>query len=176
MRRRLVSAVVLSCTILPAAAIGQGRPGAPGGMAVQSLAADASFVLNAADHDARRVEAARVAATRASDAQVKAFAERMVRDHNRASTELMTLARARSIPVKSDPAVATLAANTFAGLSGARFDMAYIGQAVKDHEATVALFEDESRSGKDAELKAWAARTLPMLREHLRVARDLAKP
>ena len=54
--------------------------------------------------------------------------------------------------------------------------MAYIGQAVKDHEATVALFEGESRSGKDAELKAWAARTLPMLREHLRVARDLAKP
>lgn len=180
MRRRLVhAAVVLSCTVLPAAVLGQGRPGAPrtpgapGGMAVQVMAPDAAFVLRAADHDARKVEAARLAGTRALDAQVKAFAGRMVIDHTRTSAELMTFARARSIPVRSDPGVAKLVANTFAALDGARFDVAYASQAVKDHEATVALFEEESRTGQDAELKAWASRTLPTLRDHLRLARDL---
>lgn len=180
MRRRLAyAAVVLSWMILPASVLGQGRPGAPrtpaapGGMAVGVMAPDAAFVLRAADHDARRVEAARLAGTRALDAQVKAFAGRMVIDHTRTSAELTTFARARSILLKSDPGVAQLVANAFAGMAGARFDVAYMSLAVKDHEATVALFEGETRTGEDAELKAWATRTLPTLREHLRLAREL---
>jgi putative membrane protein len=142
-------------------------------MAVQVMAPDAAFVLRVADHDARRMEAARLAGTRALDPQVKAFAGRMVTDHTRTSAELMTFARARSIIVKSDPGVAQLVANTFAGMAGARFDVAYASLAVTDHEASIALFEEESRGGRDAELKAWASRTLPTLREHLRLAREL---
>ncbi len=180
MRRRLVlAAVMLSGMLLPATVLGQGTPGAPrapgapGGMAVQVMAPDAAFVLRVADHDARRMAAARLAGTRALDVQVRAFAGRMVTDHTRTSAELMTFARARNIIVKSDPGVAQLVANTFAGMAGASFDVAYASLAVTDHEASVALFEEESRGGKDAELKAWASRTLPTLREHLRLAREL---
>jgi putative membrane protein len=45
---------------------------------------------------------------------------------------------------------------------------------VKDHDSAVALFEKESRSGSDPELKAWAGKTLPVLREHQKQARDLS--
>lgn len=180
MRRRLAqAAVIVSGMLLPAAVFGQGTPGtprtpgAPGGMAVQVMAPDAAFVLRVADHDARRLEAARLAGARGLDARVRAFAARMVMDHTRIGAELMIFARARSIVVKPDPGVAKLVADTFAGMAGARFDTAYVGLAVRDHEASVALFEEESRVGSDAELKAWAARTLPTLREHLRLARDL---
>lgn len=180
MRRRLAqAAVIVSGMLLPAAVFGQGTPGtprtpgAPGGMAVQVMAPDAAFVLRVADHDARRLEAARLAGARGLDARVRAFAARMVMDHTRIGAELMIFARTRSIVVKPDPGVAKLVADTFAGMAGARFDTAYVGLAVRDHEASVALFEDESRGGSDAELKAWAARTLPTLREHLRLARDL---
>jgi putative membrane protein len=58
-------------------------------------------------------------------------------------------------------------------LSGAEFDRKYMDQMVKDHEKTVSLFERESTKGSDAEVKAWAAKTLPALREHLRMARDI---
>lgn len=68
--------------------------------------------------------------------------------------------------------MAKLVANTFAGMVGARFDTAYASVAVRDHEASGALFEGESRGGSDAGLKAWAARTLPTLREHLRLAQE----
>jgi len=58
-------------------------------------------------------------------------------------------------------------------LSGAEFDRKYMEAMVKDHEKDVAAFERESTSGSDADLKAWAAKTLPTLREHLQMARDI---
>jgi putative membrane protein len=44
---------------------------------------------------------------------------------------------------------------------------------VKDHEKAVKLFSKESSSGKDAELKAFATKTLPTLQHHLEMARQL---
>jgi putative membrane protein len=45
---------------------------------------------------------------------------------------------------------------------------------VKDHEKAVALFSKEAGSGKDAETKDWASKTLPTLQQHLAKAREVA--
>jgi len=60
------------------------------------------------------------------------------------------------------------------GLSGAEFDRAYMKQMVKDHSDAVSLFQREASRGNDAELKAWAAKTLPALQDHLRMAREIS--
>jgi putative membrane protein len=44
-----------------------------------------------------------------------------------------------------------------------------------DHRKDVAEFRAEASSGKDLEVKAWAAKTLPTLEEHLRLAQDASK-
>jgi len=44
---------------------------------------------------------------------------------------------------------------------------------VKDHDADVAAFQREAKSGKDADVKAWAAKTLPTLQEHQKQAKDI---
>lgn len=59
-------------------------------------------------------------------------------------------------------------------LSGAEFDREYLKMDLNDHKKTVDLFEKQARSGRDAELKAFAEKTLPTLREHHQMARDLA--
>ena len=58
-------------------------------------------------------------------------------------------------------------------LSGADFDREYMDMMVKDHTKDVKEFEDASTKAKDADIKAWAAKTLPTLREHLQMARDV---
>lgn len=58
-------------------------------------------------------------------------------------------------------------------LSGADFDREYMSLMVKDHTKDVKEFEDASTKAKDADLKAWASKTLPTLREHLQMARDI---
>ena len=55
----------------------------------------------------------------------------------------------------------------------AAFDAAFVAAMVASREAAVALFEAESRDGRDAEIKEWAARQLPALREQLVAARAL---
>ena len=59
-------------------------------------------------------------------------------------------------------------------LSGAEFDQAFMQQMVKDHTEAVTLFENQATNGKDAEVKAWAAKTLPTLKEHLQLAQEIS--
>jgi putative membrane protein len=58
--------------------------------------------------------------------------------------------------------------------SAKSFDQAYANNQVKAHEATIALFEEEAANGKDADLKKFAADTLPKLKHHLDEAKKLA--
>lgn len=60
-------------------------------------------------------------------------------------------------------------------MSGTDFDRAYMASQVRAHRDAVALFQKESKSGKDAELKSFAATTLPALQEHLKMATELSK-
>jgi len=54
--------------------------------------------------------------------------------------------------------------------SGAEFDRVYMEHMVTDHKKTVAMFKAEAGSGKDAQFKAFAAKTLPTLEDHLKMA------
>jgi putative membrane protein len=46
---------------------------------------------------------------------------------------------------------------------------------VKDHEDDVKAFETQSKEGTDADVKSFAAKTLPTLQEHLQMARNAAQ-
>jgi putative membrane protein len=63
--------------------------------------------------------------------------------------------------------------NKLSGLSGDAFDREYINMMVKDHEKDVKEFEKASTKAKDPDVRAFAAKTLPTLREHLQQVRDI---
>jgi putative membrane protein len=58
--------------------------------------------------------------------------------------------------------------------TGTDFDKAYIEDMVKDHKSDIAAFEKEVNSGSDSEAKAVAQKALPIIREHLRMAQQIA--
>ena len=57
--------------------------------------------------------------------------------------------------------------------TGATFDRGFIEAQVKAHQDAIALFETQVNGGGDAELKAFAQKQLPGLRNHLKQAQDL---
>ena len=135
---------------------------------------DEQFVAKAASGGSTEVEAGKLALRNSQTNEVKTFAQRMVDDHSRANQQLLTLAGKKQIrvPKTIDPKHQA-ALDRLGRLNGSDFDKAYAEQMVKDHKETIELFEAESRDGKDVELKAFALQTLPILKSHQKMARDL---
>ena len=135
---------------------------------------DREFVNKAATGGLAEVELGRLAAQRAARPSVRSFGERMVTDHGRGNAELATLARSKGIevPTALEPSQQAVR-DRLSSLSGNDFDRDYMSEMVRDHTEDVALFERAAETSTDPDLKAWATRSLPMLRAHLALARQV---
>ena len=129
-------------------------------------AGDQAFAVTAARR-AGRSRAGQAGGRACSKCDVKAFGQRMIDDHGKANKELGAILERQGItPPTELKGTEKATYDRLARLSGAAFDKAYISDMVKDHEQDVKEFERESTSGKDADLKAFATKTLPTLRTH----------
>jgi putative membrane protein len=137
--------------------------------------ADHPFAREAAMGGMAEVDLGNLAKEKASNADVKQFAARMVTDHSKANEELKQWAQRKKVtlPAATD-AKHKATHDRLAKLSGDAFEKAYMSDMLTDHQHDVAAFKREAESGKDAELKAWAAKTLPTLEDHLKIAQDTA--
>ena len=144
------------------------------GAAGAHTAQDVRFVMNASAAGQTEVLASRLAQTQAQSAKVKAFAETMIRDHGKANSELKTIAQKDGYTLSSTPTQEQQSnLDKLRSLHGKDFDSAFAAMMVKDHRDAVALFQAESTSGNDADLKSFATRTLTTLQHHLALANAL---
>lgn len=135
-----------------------------------------AFMRKAAQANLAEVELGKLGADRGQDAGVKQYGQHMVDDHGKAAKELEELAQQEGATLPTYVAPAHKAAKErLEKLSGEAFDRAFAAQMVKDHQAAVALFRTQARTGKDPEVKAWAAKMLPNLEEHLKQAQALSR-
>ena len=129
---------------------------------------DAKFAVDAANGGMGEVALSKLAQGKASNAKVKEFADMMIADHSKANDELMALAKTKNITLPD--AVGDdnkMKSEELAKKAGKEFDKAYVDVMLTDHKKTVSLFEDASKNAKDADIKAFAAKTLPTLKAHL---------
>lgn len=148
----------------------------PTAFAADLEARDKTFVEKAAAGGLAEVELGQLAADKATNADLKAFAQMMVTDHSKANAELKELASKKGVtlPTKLEEKYVKLR-EKMSGLSGAEFDRNYASEMVDDHEEDVKMFEEEAEKGSDSEIKAFAAQTLPVLRGHLAKIREIQK-
>lgn len=132
---------------------------------------DRKFVEAAAQGGLAEVAMGEMAQKRGTHAQVKAFGVRMVNDHTKANGELKRVASTKGValPTRLDKEQQEHA-DALGKLSGADFDRAYMEHMVDDHKKDVSNFETAAKSAKDADVKSFAARTLPTLKTHLELA------
>jgi putative membrane protein len=129
---------------------------------------DDSFLMKAAQGGMAEVELGKLAAEKSTNAEVKKFAQMMVEDHSNANTELKALATKKGVTLPTDVGSEHKATmEKLKALSGAEFDKAYVAAMVEDHKKDVAEFEKQSTGATDADVKAFATKTLPTLKKHL---------
>lgn len=136
---------------------------------------DVDFMNGAAAGGMAEVELGKLAGAKAQNAEVKAFAQKMVEDHSKAGEELKQLAAQKKVPLPPDvlPSHKEVMAK-LSKLNGADFDKEYVKAMVADHEKDVATFESVSKTAADADVKAFAAKTLPTLKMHQQIIQGLA--
>ncbi len=129
---------------------------------------DRNFVMKAASGGMMEVEASQIAQQNAGHPRVKAFADMMVQDHTNANNELKGFASSRSLTIPQDSLMMKHKSmlDKMRNMTGKAFDKHYINMMMNDHNKDISEFEKASNNAKDADLKAWAAKTLPTLRMH----------
>jgi putative membrane protein len=127
----------------------------------------ADFLTAAAQGGMAEVELAKIASTRATDPELKSFAQLMSADHAKVNAELKALAAKKNIPLPGDVGSHRSTIDDLKARSGADFDAAYIDAMVEDHETDVAEFQSQADNSSDPDVKAFAAKVLPTLKAHL---------
>lgn len=136
---------------------------------------DRNFMVQAGYSNFNEIDAGTLAGTKGSKDSVKMYGTMMVSDHTTANTELHAVADPRGVTLPSGPDAAHVAIKQqLMAMSGNMFDTAYINGQVRDHQATVALFNNEIANGKDATVKNLASTKLPTIQAHLTLASTIS--
>lgn len=137
--------------------------------------ADRGFLEQAAQNGHAEVESSKLALTKAQNPEVKSFAQKMVEDHTKTGNELAALATSKGVEVPKEPSLMQKAKmKLLSTADGENFDRRYAkSMGVEAHEETLELFRKAASEAKDADVKAFASKTVPALEEHMKMARQL---
>lgn len=154
-------------------------------------AGDRDFVEDLTIAGKAEVEIGQMAMQRAASAEVKQFADMMVKDHSKAGEELKQVAMKHAIPLPAALDAPHEELKTkLSNLQGAEFDREYMSAMVDGHENVVDRLQtraSEDRIGDnkgevkpessdnpiEADLNQWAAAALPTVRHHLDEAKRI---
>jgi putative membrane protein len=170
MNRSLVLVAALLC------ATGGASMAQETGTSAQTSAAAKAFVEQAGTSGLAEVEMGEIGAQKATNGQVKAFAKQIVADHKKANEELVTAIKGKGLQVPSSrTSMHKATVEKFQQQdAGKNFDRDFMEQMIEDHKAEVELFEAAADDGKlDLDLRSYAKRILPTLRDHLKQAQTI---
>jgi len=148
----------------------QGKTGTSPGTTttVKMSQKDVNFIQKAAGGGAQEVANGNMAEKQAKSAEVKSIAARIVADHTRANNELTALAKQKGVTFNTSGVRAQ-------NLGAGDFDKMYLKLQEEVHKSTIADFERAAKSSDDSQLKAWASKTLPTLKQHLAMVQAAEK-
>ena len=141
--------------------------------AADLTSSEKKFAQEAAAGNSAEVKLAQLAQQKTQDSKIKEFADRMIADHTKANDDLKTIADV-TVPDHLTGAAKT-AYDKLEKLSGTDFDRTYINDMVKDHEEVAAQYKKEQGTAKDAALKGYVDKTLPVVESHLAMAKEIQK-
>lgn len=138
-------------------------------------ASDQTFLENAAQGNQAEIQGSKMALEKSNSAEVRAFAQTMIKDHTAANEKLMALATRKGYNAPTAPSM--MQATELKGLnlfSGNAFDKAYVDRiGIAAHESTIKQFETAAQGANDPDIRAFAQGLLPSLRHHLEMAQLL---
>jgi putative membrane protein len=115
-----------------------------------------------------KVNTGKMALEKSTNSRVKNFASMLINDHTKLSGELNLIAKDKKITLPALSGMAEMRqADRLAMKQGSDFDKAYVDAMILDEKKAFDFCENGAKTCKDASLKAFAAKTLQVLKMHL---------
>jgi putative membrane protein len=176
--KRHLTGLVAGALLFSTAALAQSAGEKTGVNSVLGVAPKtADFVKEAAMSDMLEIESSKIAQQK-GNAQEKKFAEQMITDHTKTSSELKSMVSSSNLKADIPTALDSSSQSKLDKLRDAKpenFASQYDPMQVSAHKEAVSLFQRYGKGGDDPKIKDWAAKTLPNLQHHLEVAQDMDK-
>jgi len=131
-------------------------------------ATDEEFMMSAAHSDQNEIQQSKMALAKGVTGMVKDHANMMIADHTKSTADLMKIAAKKGVKLPTDmDAEHKALAPEMEKLSGKEFEAKYMAQMVTDHQKTANTMMAHDKMTQDADLKAFIAKTLPVVQKHL---------
>lgn len=138
--------------------------------------ADKQFLVTVAQTDMTEAHQGQMAQNQAGRADVKDLGKTLATDSTHSYEELTNLAAKNSVAIpKGIDAAKIHSVQQLAHLKGSRFDVLYTKDEIVAQKRAVAMFKREAERGRDADVKAWASKMLPVVEKHLQLAQQSSK-
>jgi putative membrane protein len=137
--------------------------------------ADETLMMMVAKGGMMQLETSRIAAQKASNMEVREFAQAEVEEQTGLSNKLKEIASAKGVTLPASPDADLQAMLTkMEGMSGTELDRHYMEQhAIKGHEVLDNTMQTVKSQATDGNLKAVAKAAHPLVKTHLKVAREM---
>lgn len=128
-----------------------------------------------AEANIAEINAGKLALSKASNPEVKAYAQRMVDEHTKFLAEVQAMAQAKGVELPTESNVKHKAKEAMLkALSGDIFDRTYVKQSGRrDHRVTHEKLREDIDKIKDADIKALAMKMRPIVEQHLMAADEI---
>ncbi|HEY4081380.1 MAG TPA: DUF4142 domain-containing protein [Burkholderiaceae bacterium] len=135
---------------------------------------DAEFLEQAARADRGEIEGCQLALKQSHRAEVKALAQQILTEHQQTAQELATLAASKGLKLPEEPTLTQATKLKALSLARREFDVKFVKSVGVDAYAEEErLYFKASTESRDAEVRAFAARTLPIVERRLDAAQKL---
>lgn len=134
------------------------------------------YAMNAALSDMFEIESSKLALEKAKSPEVKQFAQMMIDHHGKTSAEMKTVLASAGIQMTPPAALDERRQGMVTELrqaSADQFDTAYLDQQTAAHNEALDLHRGFAENGDNPALKAFAAKTAPIVQQHLDKAKQL---
>ncbi len=140
-------------------------PGAAAATTTKLSAKDKHFLMEAVSSGSWEIATGKSAEQKAQNSATKEIAARMIADYSKTNKELVDLGNKKGLAISTEGGKGQ-------AISAEDFDRKYLDLVVQDHEQASSFFAKQATSGDDPDIKKWAAKTLPTVKQHLSLAKE----
>jgi putative membrane protein len=151
------------------------------GVPTQAASANSmQYVTAVANGNMFEIQSSQLALQKSRNARVRRFAQHMIDEHTRMSTELSTAVRSTgpslTVPTTMDDRHQSAMQDLQNATAGRDFDRMYLTAQVNAHNEALVVNQNYAQAGDDPALKQLAGNAVPVIQEHLNQAQQIAGP